>query len=129
MGYSTQILMHCFFNKDKTVTHFLHNQLEGLYQALPNLYGVLITKEVGGVKNIVGGLFLKTDNHHDNADFIETLLAASCISPDLMALVQNASSFLPAKMNCPGDLPITENEMLRALAEQYYKFCPEAGNA
>lgn len=129
MGYRTQILMHCFFNKNKTVTHFMHTQFDELYQTLPNLYAVLITKEVNSIKDIVGGIFLKTDNHHDSPDFIETLIAASCVSNDLMELVQKASSFLPAKIGCQGDLPITENEMLRVLAEQYYKFCPEVGRA
>lgn len=120
-GGESLMLFHCSFNGDGTVTHYVHDMLEDIYKRLPNMYAVIIADNSTEKRRLVGGFVIKTSKTDEDPDFIETLRTATCVSNDLMGLLNPKTSFLPARIGVQGESPITEDEMLTVINQQYFK--------
>ena len=124
-GGVSVLLFHCLFNEGGSITHFMHDFDSELYRSLPHLYMVCIAEPTNKCKKLAGGLaggfVIKTSYTHNDHDFLATLTNTVSVEPRLKNLISSRSSFLPAHLGAPGDAPITEAEMLRAMMTQALK--------
>ena len=121
-GGLSVLLFHCLFNSNGSVTHFMHDLDVELYRSLPNLYAVCMSDTSSNQKKITAGFFIKTSNSHYDSDFIGVL--ANVISSDtgMRSLINERSSFLPARITISGDAAPSEDEMLRVIFTQALKY-------
>jgi len=110
------------FNGDESILHFMHEFDPAMYQALPNLYAVCIAKTKNKTKTVHAGFIVKTSYTHNDPDFSDTLMLAVGTDPAMKALIDENSSFLPARISISGEAPPTEAEMLRIMVDQHLKF-------
>jgi len=120
-GGLTIPLFHCIFNNG-SITHYDRKYDAKLYTSLPNLYAVCIANKNSGMRRVVGGFFVKTSYSHNDEGFIDAIAAAAQSATELLPLLNGNTSFLPARLNAPLDPPLTEQEMLDVMLEQYVKF-------
>jgi len=119
----TLILMHYVFGRDGTVTHFMHHHedLEGVYFLLPNLYCISVLAAFPEGKQVVGGLFVKTDNHHKDSDFIGVMVDAANSCQALSSLMNSAVSIAPSLLGTKEQFIPDEKDMLRIALEQFMR--------
>ncbi|MBA1290578.1 hypothetical protein [Pseudomonas japonica] len=123
-------VFECLFNGSESITSFTKEFDRTLYEALPHLYVVCISKNKGKLKQLVGGFFIKTSYHHDDGhDFTAALHAALMTSDTLRRFDGPEYSLLPARLGVLGADPLSEGEMLRIFGQQYLKYNTAAGNA
>ena len=120
-GGLSLLLFHCFFNDSESITHFMHDVDLELYHSLPNLYAVCIAETSKKHKKLTAGFFIKTSYTHHDSDFVTTLSNAVSTDQKLKSLINEHSSFLPARLGITGDTPPTETEMLRVMMTQALK--------
>lgn len=120
-GGLSLLLFHCFFNKSESITRFMHDIDLELYRSLPNLYAVCIAEASKKHKKLTAGFFIKTTYTHHDSDFVVALNNAVSTDPRLKSLINEHSSFLPARLNIAGDTPPSETEMLRVMMTQALK--------
>lgn len=119
----TTAIFHCVFNKDSSITHFMHTGIDELAKNLPNLYVVLICQRgSGNVKNIEGAIIVRTAlTHHDEA-FVDNVHGLCAINKELSQLINSDKiSLLPAKVGLAGSPLLTEYEYLQLATQQYLK--------
>jgi hypothetical protein len=121
-GGLSALLFHCFFNGDESITHYMHNIDSDLYEELTNLYAVCIASTTDKRKTVLAGFVIKTSYTHNDTDFIDTLINAVSMEPQLNDLIGDNTSFLPARLGITGNKPPTETEMLRIMVGQHLKF-------
>lgn len=122
-------VFECLFNGSDSITSFTRSFNQALYEHLPNLYVVCLSKQKGRQRQLVGGFFIKTSyTHEDGADFQDALEQAVHTSQNLAKFTGPNFSLLPARLGIQGSEPLTEAEMLKILSTQYLKFST-AGNA
>lgn len=119
-GGVSALLFHCLFNTDGSVTHFMHDFDVDLYHSLPNLYAVCIADTSSNQKNITAGFFIKTSYSHQDSDFVGALANVVSIDTGMKNLINERSSFLPARIGISG-APPSEDEMLRVISSQALK--------
>lgn len=119
-GGLSVLLFHCLFNSNGSVTHFMHDFDVELYHSLPNLYAVCISDTSSKRKKITAGFFIKTSYSHQDSDFIGALTNVVSIDTGMKSLINERSSFLPARIGISG-APPSEDEMLRAVVTQALK--------
>lgn len=120
---STTAFFHCVFNKDSSITHFMHTGIDELAKNLPNLYVVLLCQQGNGnVKNIEGAIIIRTVlTHHDEA-FVGDVYGLCAINKGLSQLVNSdKTSLLPTKVGFAGSPILTEYECLQLATQQYLK--------
>lgn len=116
-------VFECFFNGSDSITSFTRNFDQNLYERLPHLYVVCISKNKAKQRQLVGGFFIKTSyTHDDGADFQGALEQALLTSQNLSKFTGPEFSMLPARLGIRGTEPLSEAEMLRILSIQYLKF-------
>lgn len=117
----TVILMHYVFGKDGTVTNFMHgySDLDRVYFELPNLYCISVLAEVSGGRQVVGGLFVKTQNHHKDFDFASVMSNAALSCDALRPLMNSAVSIAPSLVGMREGLIPNEQDMLRIAVDQF----------
>jgi hypothetical protein len=120
-GGVTALLFHCIFNADGSATHFMHDADDGLSRSLPNVYAVCIARRESRHKRVMAGFVVKTTHTHDDPDFVDALNNAVRAESALANLVDERSSFFPARLGVSGAAPLTEDEMLRVLIAQSFK--------
>jgi hypothetical protein len=105
-----------------SITRYNHILNEELYLKLNNLYCVSIIQTNKGIKNVIGGFFLKTDKNSSDSDFIE-LLIDTLHEIDLFAKLSIENlSFKPAKIVIDERKhPLSEDDYLRIIVEQRMK--------
>ncbi len=119
-GGLSVLLFHCFFNGNGSVTHFMHDFDVELYRSLPNLYAVCISDTSSNQKKITAGFFIKTSYSHQDGDFIGALTNVVSTDTGMKNLINERSSFLPARVGISG-APPSEDEMLRLIVNQALK--------
>jgi hypothetical protein len=119
-GGLSVLLFHCLFNSNGSITHFMHDFDVELYQSLPNLYAVCISDTSSKQKKITVGFFIKTSYSHQDSDFIGALTNVVSIDTGMKNLINERSSFLPARIGISGGHP-NEDEMLRTIVSQALK--------
>lgn len=119
-GGLSALLFHCLFNSNGSVTHFMHDFDVEFYHSLPNLYAVCIADTSPNQKNITAGFFIKTSYSHHDSDFIGALTNVLSIDTGMKHLINERSSFLPARIGLSGPPP-SEDEMLRTIVTQALK--------
>ncbi|WP_342316404.1 hypothetical protein [Lysobacter sp. FW306-1B-D06B] len=119
-GVSLSVL-HCMFNIEGSVTHFMHDFDPELYRALPNLYVVCVLDNQVGLRSIPAGLFVKTSYSHEESGFVDAVygLAVAAFGADLIESWK--ASFVPARLTVRGSEPLSEMEMVRVLCTQRLK--------
>ncbi len=120
-GGLSVLLFHCLFNSNGSVTHFMHDLDVELYGSLPNLYAVCISDTSLKQRKITAGFFIKTSYSHHDSDFIGALTNVISIDTGMRNLINECSSFLPARIAISGDVPPSEDEMLRVIFAQALK--------
>ncbi len=126
-GGVTIPLFHCIFNGIGSVTHYIHDYDEMLYQTLPNIYAVCISDNRKG-KKIAAGFIIKTSYTHEDSEFQNALENYLLSTPRLKKFVKKYYSFMPARLGVDGDAPPSEDEMLSVMIKQFQKH-HIAGNA
>lgn len=122
MNNISMIKFHWINNMGDSITHYNHILNEELYLKLNNLYCVSIIQTNKGIKNVIGGFFLKTDKDSSDSDFIE-LLIDTLHEIDLFAKLSIENlSFKPAKIVIDERKhPLSEDDYLRIIVEQRMK--------
>lgn len=121
-GGVTIPLFHCIFNGAESITHYLRDYDEGLYEALPNIFAICISNNKGSRRKIVAGFIVKTSYGANDAEFLPALLGAAKSTAEINPLLTKSSSLLPAILRIPGTELPTENEMLQVMQQQFLKF-------
>ncbi|MBK7042737.1 MAG: hypothetical protein IPH50_02975 [Rhodanobacteraceae bacterium] len=116
----TVILMHYVFGTDGTVTHFMHSysDLESVYFELPNLYCISILADVSGGRQVIGGLFVKTQNHHNDPGFVGVMSDAALSCDTLRPLMNSAVSIAPSLVGMQERIIPHERDMLKIAVDQ-----------
>lgn len=114
------LLFHCYFNGSESITHFMHDLDTSLYSDLPNLYTVCIADNSTQNKKITAAFTIKTTHDHNDPDFINILTNVVSIDQDLLAHLNDKTTFLPARINFSGQ-PLTEKEHLQISVQQFMK--------
>ncbi|UXZ97206.1 hypothetical protein K3169_04685 [Pseudomonas phytophila] len=116
-------VFECLFNGSHSITSFTRSFDQALYEHLPHLYVVCLSKSKGKQRQLVGGFFIKTSyTHEDGADFQNALEQAVHTSQNLAKFTGPKFSMLPARLGIQGSEPLSEDEMLKIFSTQYLKF-------
>lgn len=117
----TAILMHYVFSRDGVVTHFMHSydDFDTLYFKFPHLYCISILEDVPGGRQVMGGLFVKTDHSHKDADFVGVMCDAALSCVALRPLMESAVSIAPSLLGSQERIVPDERELLRVAMEQF----------
>lgn len=73
------------------------------------------------MRSIPAGLFIKASGAHADAAFRDALESAATQIFRADLLTAWKVSFLPSRIGIPDDTPMTEQEMLRVIAQQWFK--------
>lgn len=121
-GVSSPVL-HCIFNSG-SITHYMHDVDPLLINQLPNLYAVCLANKVAGKRAVFGGFFISTTYSHTDVDnFGAACTSAISTMKELLPLMTSTTTLLPARIPLPaGEKPLTENEMVAVIFQQYFKF-------
>ncbi|MCG8992773.1 hypothetical protein LH427_13150 [Laribacter hongkongensis] len=114
-------LMHCVFNEDGSITHYLNEVDPALENVLSNTYAICIADNKTSPRKVVGGIVAKTSYHHDDAGFHAAMDGILHSLPKLSGIISDRTSLLPAKLGVPPGVSLTEDEMLRVLVQQYIR--------
>lgn len=122
-------VFECLFNGGSSITSFTRDFDRALYEQLPHLYVVCISKNKFNQRQLVGGFFIKTSyTHDDGGDFQEALEMALRTSQNLANFLGPEFSMFPARLGVRGSEPLSEEDMLSIFSTQYLKFS-SAGSA
>lgn len=123
MNNISMIKFHWINNMGDSITHYNHNlNDEELYFGLNNLFCISIIQTNNGIKNVIGGFFLKTDRDSRDSDFIELLIDVLHEIDIFSKLSTENLSFKPAKIVIDERKhPLSEDDYLRIIVEQRMK--------
>jgi len=127
-GGVTIPVFDCIFHGVESIESFAREFDVGLYQTLPNLYGICLSDNSNGRRKIVAGFSVKTSYTHDDEEFLPAITAAVVSSEKLRPFLGPQTTFLPARLGVVGSAPLSEQEMLRLMATQFLKYAV-GGNA
>lgn len=119
-GGASILLFHCVYNGSDSITHFMQDMHPEIYNELPNLYSVCVADNSTGNKKITATFFIKTTRHHNDPDFLDSLLSIMALSPDLLAHWKEKTSLIPAHHLVNGP-PLSENEYVHFSQKLYMK--------
>lgn len=120
-GFVAVPLLHCLFHANQLITHVLHEVEPALDQVLPHTYAVCVADNKGPIRGIPAGFFIKTSGTHADAAFLDVLAKFSTVMFGADLLAAWKASFLPSRIGLSDDAPMTEQEMLRVIAQQRFK--------
>jgi hypothetical protein len=126
---ATLLILSARFAGDK-VTSYNHEFNVDLYKLIPDLYAVLIAKGAAGPRKIVGGFIMKTGIPREpSGPFQDAAQGLVILSPKLRDIAKKSFRLLPARLHVEGSDPLSEDEMLRTLALQRFKWEEAEGHA
>ncbi len=120
----TTAIFHCLFNKDSSITHFMHADIDELAKKLPHLYVVLLCQRGSeDVRNIEGAIIFKTELTHYDEEFIDNVHKLCVINKELSQLINSEKIlFLHKKIRLVGSPLLSEYECLQLATQQYLKY-------
>ena len=121
-GGLTAPLFHCVFNAEGSITHYLNEVDPDLRRRLPHTYAVCLADNSSVPRRVVAGFFAKTTYLHTEDGFAVAMKSVVQALERLQPFQSANISFLPARINVPDGGPLSEDEMLRVLFQQYTKF-------
>jgi hypothetical protein len=120
-GGVTIPIFHCVFNNG-SITHYAHEFENALYEAIPNLYAVCVAQRArDGFRHVIAGFFIKTSFKHDEEGFHDACKASIKTMKEVESIIDGEFSLLPALMTIKGPHPLTEEELLSIIFQQYFK--------
>lgn len=120
-GSVTIPVFECIFRGSDSVVSFTREFDDAMYASLPNLYAVCVAETHGSVKKVVAGFLIKTTFTHHDDDFRAALTATLTSSENLHGFAGPHTSFLPARLSMPDPSPLSEQEFLKIMINQYLK--------